>query len=219
MLHHLFVERLKARSKVYDFVMFLTGGWKSVFEPRVVAWLGILAPLCAVTFIGISIILSPWFSWRDNALSDLGISPVAPIFNSGLIITGFLVLMLSITFARVERENKQGFTGAVALLIMSFSTIGAGVFTENMIELHIIFSLLTFTSLIISSILLGLRFYSEETTKTLGILALLSAVASIITVAALSQIVALPGAALYEVAIGVPSLPWFIAVTLRLRKQ
>lgn len=197
----------------------LPSGWQRVFEPRVVAWFGVLAPLCAVTFIGTSILLSPWFSWTDNALSDLGISPVAPLFNSGLIITGFLVLILSITFARVERANRQGFAGAVALLVMSVSTVGAGVFTENMIELHIFFALLTFSSLIVSSVLLGLRFYAEETTKILGVLALLSAVASIITVAVLSQVVALPGAALYEVAIGVPSLPWFIALTLRLRKQ
>ncbi|MEM2707195.1 MAG: hypothetical protein QW288_06765, partial [Ignisphaera sp.] len=49
--------------------------------------------------IAISIWLSPWFNILDNALSDLGHatrSSVAPIFNFGLSLGGFLIALSSL---------------------------------------------------------------------------------------------------------------------------
>ena len=160
--------------------------WKRLFKPSIAAWFGIISPLCAAIFIGASIALSPWFSWTDNALSDLGVSPVAFIFNSGLVLTGILILIPAISIAILEKENKLGLTGAIMLLIMSISASCAGVFTERYYTLHLVFSMLTFTSLSLSSILLGTRFYLEKETQVLGILALSSAVVSITAVITLN---------------------------------
>ncbi|MCK4483018.1 hypothetical protein KAU55_07295, partial [Candidatus Bathyarchaeota archaeon] len=56
------------------------------------ALFGVIGSLLAYFSIGVSIALSPWFSWETNALSDLGHavnSGVAPIFNFGLLLSGF----------------------------------------------------------------------------------------------------------------------------------
>ena len=103
---------------------------KKIFEPSVAAWFGVIAPVCALVSVGISIILSPWFSWTDNALSDLGVSPVAPIFNGGLILTGILLSLFAIAVARVRRKSSCGFAGAIGFLFAGFSVVGVGVFTE-----------------------------------------------------------------------------------------
>jgi len=45
---------------------------------------GIVGPIVSYVLIAVSILLSPWFSWQRNALSDLGHSTksnVSPIFN------------------------------------------------------------------------------------------------------------------------------------------
>ena len=66
---------------------------------KVSAQLGVLAPLIGYASIAISILLSPWFRWETNALSDLGHSVrsgVAPIYNGGLLLAGFLLLQYSV---------------------------------------------------------------------------------------------------------------------------
>lgn len=62
--------------------------------------LGILSAVMAYPFIMVSIFLSPWFNFYDNALSDLGNiarnRSVAYVYNSGLIITGSLVSLFAL---------------------------------------------------------------------------------------------------------------------------
>ena len=65
-------------------------------EKRFYALFGFFGPLAAYISIGVSIVLSPWFSWESNALSDLGHavkSEVASIFNFGLLLAGFLLIV------------------------------------------------------------------------------------------------------------------------------
>ena len=45
------------------------------------------------------------FSWRTNALSDLGVSDVANIFNYSLIISGILNFIFSIGLFRYYNKN------------------------------------------------------------------------------------------------------------------
>ena len=85
------------------------------------ALVGFLAPLVALICIFVAIAISPDFLWTDNALSDLGhytrinIGPNpeirAIIFNSGLVITG--IMMLIFTLPLVKNMEKP--CGAVLL--------------------------------------------------------------------------------------------------------
>lgn len=70
---------------------------------KIYALFGAVGPLVAYVSIGVSIALSPWFSWERNALSDLGHaveSGVAPIYNLGLLLTGFLLTVYAVTALR-----------------------------------------------------------------------------------------------------------------------
>lgn len=187
---------------------------RRIFEPEIAAWLGPIAPICAAIFIGISIVLSPWFSWTNNALSDLGISEVAHIFNSGLILTGLLLSIFAISFVRINQGSRLGLAGAISLFTTGVSVVGVGVFTKNSLRIHILFALICFASLILSSILLGLRFTFNRETKRIGILALSAGPLSIFVWIAIRM----PGVAIQETLSGLAAFSWFIPISMRFRK-
>ena len=72
-------------------------------QQRVYALFGVLGPLVVYVTIGVSIVLSPSFNWENDALSDLGHavrSEVASIFNFGLLLAGFLLIVYAVTVFR-----------------------------------------------------------------------------------------------------------------------
>ena len=117
---------------------------------RKYALFGVLAPLTAYIAIGLSISLSPWFSWWRNALSDLGHaskSDVAPIFNFGLVSTGLLIIIYSCTIMRRHAKYTS-----YCLLISGFLLQLVAVFDEVYGFLHYLVSVLFFMSLGFASI-------------------------------------------------------------------
>ena len=114
------------------------------------ALFGLVAPLIAIFFIVVSILLSPWFSWWSNALSDLGHSvnsDVAPLFNFGLLLSGFLTILYSITSFR----NHAKYTSYV-LVIVGLSLQLVATFDEVYGSLHFQVSVLFFMALGFASI-------------------------------------------------------------------
>jgi len=188
---------------------------RMILEPRIAAWLGVMSLLCVIVSTGISIALSPWFSWTRNALSDLGVSEVAPVFNVGLIITGILLSIFATSLALVEHANRLGLLGAMGLAILGLSTVGVGIFSEAFIVMHIFFALSCFFSLISSSILLGVRFASEKETRTLGALGLLAGMLGMIV----WSTIRFPGVASKEALGGLPFIVWFIPLSLWLYRK
>ena len=120
------------------------------------ALLGILAPLVAVFFIAASIVLSPWFSWGNNALSDLGRSAatdgaskseVAPLFNFGLLLCGFLMILYSVTSFRKHARYTSYVLVTVGLTLQLVAT-----FDEVYGSLHFLVSVMFFAALGFSSL-------------------------------------------------------------------
>ncbi len=107
--------------------------------------IGFFAPLIALATIAVSILLAPGFDWIINALSDLGnytvffLSPYklvsAIIFNSGLIVTGILMMLYAVWFLKWTKDVPTKI-GVIPLLISLAFLIGIGVFSENFGELH-----------------------------------------------------------------------------------
>ena len=117
---------------------------------RKFALLGLLGPLTGILFIVISIILVPWFSWESNALSDLGHSvesDVAPIFNFGLLLSGFITILYSITSFRKHTKYSSYF-----LVFVGLSLQLVGTFDEIYGWLHTQVSILFFTAIGFASI-------------------------------------------------------------------
>ena len=81
----------------------------------IAAYLGIIAPIIAFSFIGVAIVTHSWFSFQHNALSDLGNPDVEMswIFNGGLIITGALGFLFALDL--IGRLNGAERIGAAIL--------------------------------------------------------------------------------------------------------
>lgn len=135
-------------------------------EERFFAYLGIIGPAIAFISIFLSISLSPSFSWYRNALSDLGHaqrSSVAPIFNSGLLLSGFLTAIYSIK-SLMNHAKYTGISVAFSALMLQF----VATFDEIYGIIHFIVSLLFFASAGVSCII-----YFIESRKLLAIVAFL----------------------------------------------
>ena len=117
----------------------------------------------AYSSIAVSIMLSPWFSWSRNALSDLGHcvkSDVAAIFNFGLVTSGLMLALYSAIYLRKETKLTWivfFFTGFMLQLI--------GVYDEAYGKIHLIVSVLFFILFDLS-----LLVYSLEKKIKIGIL-------------------------------------------------
>jgi hypothetical membrane protein len=188
---------------------------KKIFDPEIAAWLGTLAPVCALVSIAVSLVLSPGFDWTYNAFSDLGVSEVALIFNLGLILTGLLTSIFAIGVARTEKDSIFGLIGAVGLLFLGVSAAGAGVFTEASMYMHRLVSRMCFVSLILSSIFFGVHFILKRETRALGVLALSAGILNAIA----WFVIRIPGLAIMEALSGFLAIAWFIALNIRLHKK
>lgn len=163
---------------------------------RVFIALGIIGTLIAYICIGLSIYLSPSFSWFINALSDLGHaqkSNVAPIFNSGLLLSGFLVALYS---ARILLRYAK-YTG-ISLLFSALLLQAVAAFDEVYGRIHFIVSLIFFVSAGFSCII-----YSVEKRSVLA--------ASAFLIGLLSWVLWWTGA--YRAGIAVPEIISALAVS------
>ena len=114
------------------------------------ALLGLIAPAVGIVCIAVSIALSPWFNWGTDALSDLGHSvnsEVAPLFNFGLLLSGFLTIVFSVTSFRNHAKYTSYFLTLVGLALQLVAT-----FDEVYKPFHFLVSVLFFVSLGLVSI-------------------------------------------------------------------
>lgn len=122
--------------------------------PRIV--LPVAAVATPLAFIAIAALTSSWFSIYDNALSDLGHavkSPAAPIFNTGLSLGGFLIML-----AAVRLLNRRALT--IAYIAVGYSLNLVAVFDEVYGDLHFIVSTLFFLSLALVLMVYSVAFHT-----------------------------------------------------------
>lgn len=131
---------------------------------RLYSFFGIAGPTVSYVSIAVSILLSPWFDWQRNALSDLGHSTrssVSPIFNLGLLLGGFLIMIYVLAILR-----KYAKYTSICLSISAFSLQLVATFNEIYGSLHFAVSVLFFLSIGLSAIV-----YTVEKKFYFGILA------------------------------------------------
>jgi len=117
---------------------------------RKYALFGIIGPSLAYLFIAVSILLSPWFSWESNALSDLGHavrSDAAPLYNFGLLIGGFFVMIYAVTAFSAHAKYSSYCLLIPALFLQLVAT-----FDEVYGFIHFLVSILLFVSFGFASI-------------------------------------------------------------------
>ena len=119
-------------------------------EKRAYALFGIFGPILVYVSIGISLVLSPWFSWESNALSDLGHavnSNVASIFNFGLLLAGFFLMIYAATVFK-----KHARYSSFCLLVSTFLVQLLAAFNEVYGSLHYAVAVPHFVMLSLTSI-------------------------------------------------------------------
>lgn len=176
---------------------------------RKLGWLAVIGPLYALASIWVSIALSPWFTWHDNAISDLGVHPVAPIFNISLIACGVMCAVFSAgAFLRLRSLILK--SGISLILLASISLVGIGVFTEDYSPQHMFFSVAFFALLLLASLMLGPYFLLKRKTMDLGVAGILVLVIGLFGWAYHVAVGWGNGVAIPEAMTFVPGALWFV---------
>ncbi len=143
---------------------------------RLAGWFGILAAIIGIgiSILGATILCGPGcgtgslaedkfapdgsYDWYSNALSDLGVSQVAPIFNYSLILVGILTFIFTIGFVRAYAENALYYAGGAILILGGGSLSLVGVFTAEAGDLHGYVSLGYFVLFPVAIVVVGVAF-------------------------------------------------------------
>jgi len=175
---------------------------------------GVIGPIVPLSFIAFAIAYSPWFNWFNNALSDLGVSEAALIFNSGLIIGGILATIFAIGLMQIFEKQFLGFVGAFALFLSTISLCAIGVFPESTGRIHLYFSLSFFALLAVSVLLIGAALMRESSQRYLGLFSILTVLVAGVAVAAVPH----EGAAIPEIIASLAASVWSIVLSMKLFK-
>ena len=175
-----------------------------ILKNRKIGLLAIIGPAYALISIAVAIMLSPWFSWINNAISDLGVHDVAPIFNISLIVSGIMCMFFALGVF-MTLKHQLGKVGMLMVFMASIALIGIGAFHENIRPWHFIFSVAFFVLLLLASLVMGYYFLKKKSTRYLGIAAFAVAVIGIIG----WTINWGPGIAIPEALTFVPGSVWF----------
>ena len=141
---------------------------------RLFSWFGIVTPVLGFSMIFLAISTAPWFSWQGNALSDLGVEGLtAVIFNGGLVMTGSVMAVFSLSVYEFGKEDRLGKLGFALLLLACILLMGIGVFPETAGDIHMQFSVAFFVTLPVAIIVNGvyLRRRGNRKLGALGIAA------------------------------------------------
>jgi len=155
---------------------------------RVAGLCGVITPLIVITLIALAISHSPWFSWTENALSDLGVQGIAAVlFNSGLIIGGIL-------------------TGIYVAALCAI-----GIFPETAGDIHFYVSVAFFTLFPVSVFFIGASMMRVSSERRLGLFTVLVGVVAAVVWVFPWEAVAIP-----EIVAGLAASVWSIVFGVRL---
>jgi hypothetical membrane protein len=144
---------------------------------RIAGISGIIASTLPLIMIFASTMLEKSFSWNKNALSDIGVSQTAWLFNIALIIGGLLNLLFAFGLRNYLGKIRWLKIGVSLLIVSSISLALVGVFTENYSIIHALMALGYLLLAPVAIICIGQEVKSKKFGKvslTLGIIALLA---------------------------------------------
>ncbi|MGF3522802.1 MAG: DUF998 domain-containing protein [Candidatus Bathyarchaeia archaeon] len=135
---------------------------------RVAGICGLAAPIVAFGCILLAVASFAPFNWVTNALSDLGVQAgvTAPIFNFGLIASGFLFLVFAVGLFQSVGRRLVGKMGALLLGLACISLVCIGIFNESFKPIHFYVSVAFFVFLPVSLLVLVGHFWLVAQRKT-----------------------------------------------------
>jgi len=181
---------------------------------------GIVTPVVTLTFVISAIASYPQFSWVENALSDLGVKPglTAPLFNYGLVVSGFLALVFALGLFIFFRRRILGRIGVPIFILAALAFVAIGVFPENVSPRHYYVSVAFFVFFPVSMLVLAANFFVMDEVK-MGIFTLLVAIAAIVPWVLYFSIRFVPGVAIPEAVSALSASVWAIVIGSKMVKQ
>jgi hypothetical membrane protein len=151
---------------------------------RLAGLCGLITPVFTLTLIFISIAMSPWFSWHDNALSDMGVSATPNPFNAALLIGSLLYFVFTIGFLRWQGlRSPLAKAAAVALMAGAIGLLLIGVFTENAGRIHYFVAATYFLATPLAYVLFGIDWLRHHE-KLMGLLTIAAGMTAFLMIAA-----------------------------------
>lgn len=128
---------------------------------------GLYCGLAAIAIFAIlyviAILQDPEYTFFDNYLSDLGVGPGALAFNSGLMISGALMIPFAIFGLRgLAGEERALRIGSMTVAFSGLFLINIGVFTEDAGDVHFAFSVAFFLSVLVALLILSFGFLKNK---------------------------------------------------------
>jgi hypothetical membrane protein len=177
---------------------------------------GIMGSILTLVMVFVATIISPWFKWDTNALSEMGVGEVSLIFNSAMIIGGIFNLIFALGLRKYLGKETLVKNGTVLIMLDSVCLALVGIFTVAYPILHGIVALGTFVLTPIGFILIG--FSSKQ--KNMKKLSIATGIAALITILTLPLIIlVLPfkiGFAVPEMIEGLIVAAWIIFMGIKL---
>lgn len=188
-------------------------------SPKIFLYCGILSPIISFLLISLAILFSPWWSWTENALSDLGVDGTTALsFNFGLILGAILFFTFILGgLKRFFQNQAVGRIGVFFLLLVAIFMLLIGVFPEpTPYQLHIIVSVGFFATLALSLVVLAAALLRMPSETGLGAFTLLLAI-----IAIAAWIIPNPweGVAIPELVAGLAESAWSVTISIRLLKR
>ena len=123
---------------------------------RLCGFFGMLTPVVGFIMVFLAISQAPWFSWTLNALSDLGVDGFeAVLFNSGLPLTGAVMMMFSAGLFELTKGSTVGRAGSAVHFASAVLLILIGVINETIEPWHYVVSFAFFASLAVMLAIMG----------------------------------------------------------------
>jgi hypothetical membrane protein len=109
---------------------------KTLKLTRLAATSGIISSTLPLIMILAATVLEKSFSWNNNALSDIGVSQTAWLFNLALVVGGFFNFLFAIGLRNYLGKTILLKIGVSLLIVSSISLALVGVFTEDIKLIH-----------------------------------------------------------------------------------
>lgn len=180
---------------------------------------GIAQPVLTLVMVFSATIISPWFRWDTNALSELGAGEVSLLFNSAMWFGGVLGFIFALGLRRYLVGNRHGNAGSFLIMVGSVCLALVGVFTITDLATHAIVALSYFLLVPIGLILIGFGDERNVTRK----LSLVTGTAALVAILVLPVVIFfLPfkvGFAVPEMTHGLIIAIWMIFMGTKLLKH
>jgi hypothetical membrane protein len=185
---------------------------------RFAGFCGILGSTAPLIMILLSTFLAKWFRWDSNALSDLGVSEQALLFNSAVLLGGLLDFCFAVGLSRSLSKSMLSKAGVLSIMASGVCLALVGVFTTDYLAMHAVVAIGYFFLAPVGFLLIGAGVKSaiRKVSVTCGIGAFFAILVLPILAATLPFKI---GFAIPELAESLVISAWTIFISTRLIRQ